>query len=68
MTREEILKHVEDEEFKVRCFAVNICPYCGGERKDLANPNPYLTRAKRMFCINKDCDGVLKQRVGGSHG
>ena len=55
--QEKILKRVKEKEYKTRCWAVNICPWCG---EDLHNMEGLSSHHVSMACITKGCEGKGK--------
>ena len=55
--QEEILKRVKEIEYKRRCWAVNICPWCG---KDLHNIEAPSSHHVSMACTDTGCKGYRK--------
>ena len=55
--QKEILKTVEEREYKIRCWAVNVCPWCG---YNLANIEAPSSHHVSMACDRKSCEGYHK--------
>ena len=52
--QEEILKRVKEKEYIKRCIAVDICPWCGKNLKDIeALSSHHVT----LSCLNVKCEG-----------
>jgi hypothetical protein len=59
MTRDEILKKIEEKEYVKRCLAVNICPACGRDLRDISALSSHWTE---LACPNKKCEDYGKVR------
>jgi len=55
----EILKRVELEEYRLRCIAVNICPWCGEDLKDIEALSSHFCT---LSCPTKNCEGAERIR------
>ena len=63
--QEEILKRVRDKEYIKRCVAVNICPWCGKDLKDIEAPSSHFVT---LSCPDKKCEGYERIRKSDRDG
>lgn len=56
-TKRHILKRVREKEYKKRCIAVGVCPWCGLDLKNIMPPDEIHFK---IACPDKKCEGHEK--------
>lgn len=52
MKKDQLLRKLEAKELRIRCLAVNMCPECGKDLKNISHPGSHWTE---LACPNEKC-------------
>jgi len=42
MKKDQLLRKLEAKELRIRCLAVDMCPECGNDLKNVSHPGSFL--------------------------